>query len=182
MSTRCFFAAAALSVAMSAHAELVVNGGFEAGSFAGWTTTAAGSGSNFSIVNSPAHTGAKSALFAANQGQHDQIFQTIGTSFGNQYHCSLWIWNGGVGDDCLQVLWEGNIKLNLTPVSTGLESWEMVEFNATASQNGSELRIKGFDNAAFFHIDDVSVNVVPEPSVVGLAAIGLLAFRARRRK
>ena len=63
------------ALAGSARADLISNGGFESGTFAGWMTQSAPSGSFFSVRNdSPAgtHSGDYSAYFSAS-GPYDEM-------------------------------------------------------------------------------------------------------------
>jgi len=165
--------------AASAQANIVTNGGFETGDFSGWSTAAAPVGSDFNVFAQP-HSGAFSVKFSADAGQHDAIFQVLPTANGQQYTLEFWVLNYGAGDDSLQVLWEGGAALDLTPVSTPLESWEFISVPLTATANGSELRFRLFDTISTVLIDDISVQPVPEPATAALAIVGgLLCIRRR---
>lgn len=167
--------------AASARANIVTNGGFETGDFSGWSTAAAPAGSDFSVFAQP-HSGAFSVKFSADAGQHDTMLQVLPTTSGQQYTLEFWVLNYGVGDDSLQVLWEGGTALDLTPVSTPLESWEFISVPLAATANGSELRFRVFDTISTVLIDDVSVQPVPEPATVAMTIIGgLLCIRRRRQ-
>lgn len=171
---------AMVSIAIPASANLVSNGGFETGNFSGWTTTPAGAGSSFSVLAS-GHSGTYGAWFQANQGQHDQIAQVLATTASQQYHVSFWVENLGVEDDSLEVWWEGAIALNRTPLLTELESWVLLEFDISATQNGSELRFKLHDAQSGIGLDDISVTPVPEPVTIAGLGLGLAALLRRRK-
>lgn len=160
---------------------LVNNGGFETGDFTDWTVDLAAAGSNLSVIAQP-HTGTFSAIFSAEGANYDEISQSVPTIMGEQYTLSFWIQNLGVGNDSLQVEWEGVNVLDQTPVGTELENWvEIVVSPLSASANGSELRMLGLDNISAFLIDDVSVTLVPEPSsLIGFGLAGMLLIRRRR--
>lgn len=173
----------AAGMATSANANLVVNGGFETGNFSGWTTQAAAFGSNYGVINGQSHSGTFSARFQANQGQQDAIWQTLNTVQGTNYKINFWLYNAGVGDDNLQVLWEGSNILNQAPIEAPLESWTEYTLNAVATTNGSEFKFRLYDGNAWALLDDVNVTAspVPEPATMAVLGGGLLLLIRRRR-
>ncbi|MGI8923547.1 MAG: PEP-CTERM sorting domain-containing protein [Fimbriimonadales bacterium] len=178
-----FTSLAALAVLSGvAHANLVVNGGFETGDFTSWGLDPAGSGSLFGVAGGGGHSGEFFAYFGAVEFEHDEIFQSLATSAGISYDVSIWVLNGGQGDDSLQIWWEGFVVLDMTPVTTVEGSWEEVTLQVAATTNGSELRIGSYDVPSFNFIDDVSVEAVPEPGSIVAVSLGLGAFLLRRRK
>ncbi len=170
-------------VAASANANLVVNGGFETGNFSSWNTQAAAAGSDFSVINGQSHSGSFSALFQADQNQYDSIWQSLNTVQGTSYTISFWVYNAGVGEDSMQVLWEGNTILNSTPINAPLEDWTEFSVNAMATTNGSDLKFKFYDGTAWAGLDDVTVTAtpVPEPATMAVLGGGLLLLIRRRR-
>lgn len=171
------------AMAASAQANLVVNGGFETGNFTGWTTQAAAFGSNYGVINGQSHSGSFSARFQANQGQQDAIWQTLNTVQGTNYSIRFWLYNAGVGDDNLQVLWEGFNILNQAPIEAPLESWTEYNLNALATTNGSEFKFRLYDSNAWVLLDDINVTAspVPEPATMAALGGGLLLMLRRRR-
>ncbi len=169
-----------LAVTASASAELVTNGGFETGDFSGWQVSLAGQGSSLSIFGSGSFDGAFHASFGATGGAYDAISQTLGTTAGQQYEIRLWVQNFGIELDSLQILWEGGVVTDLTPLGTGLEAWESISLVVDATQSGSAFTIRSFDGQGAIGVDAVSVTLVPAPGV-GVLALAALAGRRRRR-
>lgn len=169
---------AACGLAATAHANLVVNGGFETGDFSGWTVTTAPAGSNLNVYAGQAFDGNFAASFAANGGLYDGIAQSLATTAGQEYEITFWVNNLGIENDSLLIDWEGATVLNLTPLGTGLESWEQITLTVLATQNGSSFGIRGFDAQSGIGLDAVSVVAVPAPG----AAILLVGAVGRRRR
>ncbi|CAN5803409.1 hypothetical protein BH11PLA1_BH11PLA1_13880 [soil metagenome] len=179
------FAAPLLAVAgcltATAHAELVVNGGFEAGNFFGWTPSVAPY-PLFDVTNNFGHSGTSSAFFADSVDR--SITQLLPTTAGQQYQLSFYVFNGqvngGTGDH-FQVTWEGQIILDQNPILFPGSQWSLFSTNVTAGVSGSLLGFAAFDAPAFSYLDDVSVALVPAPGAAALlGAGGLLAARRRR--
>jgi hypothetical protein len=181
--------AAWLTFTGSAHAvNLVSNGGFETGDFTGWTLQGTQS-TLFNVADVLSHSGTYSMFFAELEADDDQIQQTVPTTIGQQYSLEFWLLNStdgnlGLGDDGLKVIWEGNTVFDLKPIDAPLGVWTPYSLPLTATGNGSNLRIGGFDVPFAIYLDDISLTAVPEPGSVALAtlsAIGFFAWRRRQR-
>lgn len=170
-----------LGLTATARGELVSNGGFETGDFTNWLVQAAPAGSDFAVVNNFANTGLHSVLFQGTGPGHDEIAQNLATTNGQQYQISFWLHNLGAGNDSFQVVWENSLVLDLTEIGSELESWQQHIVNVTATSNGSELRLKAYDEISAVYLDDVSVTAVPEPASAMLLAIGVALFARRVR-
>lgn len=168
----------ALLASSATFGDLVTNGSFETGDFSGWTVENAPVGSSVVVYNDSTPFGTHYASFAGSGGQYDSISQLLATTAGTEYTVTLWVNNLGIENDSLLIQWEGVTALNLTPLGTGLESWEMISFNVFATGNGSLLSIGGFDSQAAIGLDAISVAQVPAP---GAAAI-LMATALRRSR
>lgn len=160
---------------------LITNGGFETGTFAGWATVLAPVGSDLSI-SGPGHTGSFSASFSANTAQYDSISQVVATTPGQMYDLSYWIQNLGVGEDSLQVFVEGHALLNETPVSAPLEDWQQRIITFEATLPNTTIRFDGYDTISSFLIDDVSVTLVPTPGATALLSVGIFCVAVIRRR
>lgn len=88
---RCFLAMGILLVATArpAFANLIVNGDFETGTFAGWTTTPAPVGSDFGVGPVPPPHDTLGAFFGAFDADFDSISQTFVTTPGAFYDLSF---------------------------------------------------------------------------------------------
>lgn len=164
---RALIACLALIVACApaAAANLVVNGGFETGSFTGWSTQAAPVGSYYSVV-AGGYEGTYSARFGATNGLPDEIWQSIPTAAGVQFTVSMWVFNDGVGQDGLQILWNGVLIFDSQPLSIPAGAWTQVSLPVYAAAATAELRIRAHDAPAYVHIDGVSVepdNLIVNP-------------------
>jgi hypothetical protein len=78
-----------IATARPTSANLIVNGDFETGTFAGWTTTPAATGSDFGVGVLPLAHDTLGAFFSANGADFDSISQTFVTTPGASYDLSF---------------------------------------------------------------------------------------------
>lgn len=169
-----------LSLAGSAQANMVNNGGFETGDFTGWTPTG---NTGFQGVQCPGPgptvaQGNCSAFFGA-VGSPGGITQNLSLVAGHDYFLSFaWLPDGGTPSSFSASL--GGVTLvNLTnPAASATFRNFGLAFTATAATEALAFSIR--DDPGFMFLDAVSV--VPEPASVGLLGIALAAMFAGLRR
>jgi len=187
----------ALAGSGASHANLISNGGFESGSFAGWTTNSlacSGVGATailavpgcYGIDSDPGTHSGSNAAYLGTYGGGGSISQIISTITGQMYTVNFFLANGSyqnlsVPNDFL-VQWNGGttlMHLNNAPAA-GFASYT---FSALATSGTSSLSFTNQQNPSYWVLDDVSVNSsVPEPSALGILGLGLIGLAFIRRK
>jgi hypothetical protein len=185
----CIAALAASFLVRTTSADIVVNGGFESGSFApGWSFTDA---SGFTFIDNDstfAHTGNDYALLGASP-LPGTLLQTLATTPGATYQLTFWLASdrSSTVDNSLQVLWNGVSVFSQVNIPAPGFTNPYVLFtisNLTAAGATATLEFDYVNNDDFFRLDDVSVNAVPEVSTTSFAILGFgmlgFVYGARR--
>lgn len=176
------------SISQARAAELVVNGGFDDDNtnFIGWTHT--GDANGFDSVGTD-------PLFSVSLPNHanlgsspdlGSLSQTLTTVNGQSYTLSFWLRNDGgadVGNSILnsfEAKWNGAAVLSLT--NSAVFNYTQFTYTVTATSSSTSLEFNYRNDADYFRLDSVSVQQVPEPSVIylaipALAMFGLIRYR-----
>src|SRR5512133_3218068 len=120
----CFLAIGLLLLATAGptSANLIVNGDFETGTFAGWTTTPAPVGSDFFVGPVPPPHDTLGASFGAFDADFDSISQTFVTTPGAFYDLSFFyevVEPGSTPDNGFRVLFDGVLVFENLDVISG---------------------------------------------------------------
>jgi hypothetical protein len=177
-------ATAALSCATPTFANIVVNGGFETGSFVpGWTqvgnTGFTGVGT-LSPTGVGPHSGSFLAFFGA-VGSDGGIVQNLVTNAGNTYNLSFWLANDTASSPSdFSLLWNGGTIYSV--VNPGPSGYTLFTFNgllATGALTSLEFEFR--QDPAYFELDDISVVSAPDGGntlwLLGLAMVGICLIR-----
>jgi subtilase family serine protease len=156
--------AASIPFTIKVGLSLVNNGGFETGSFSGWTLSGSTKYNLITASNDLVHSG----TYGAALGQYPSLgslSQTLATSPGQNYLLSLWLDNPsnpyGVTPNQFVVLWNGKTLFNQSNIP--LIAWTNLQFIVTATAASTVLQLEFEDSPYFLGVDDVSVISISPP-------------------
>lgn len=164
---------------------IVLNPGFESGTFSNWTQF--GNTSFTTVDGTNVHTGAFAANFGPTiaTGGLGGITQFLPTVTGTQYVLDFWLENGSGGagggtPNEWKVQWNGATIID--SVNAPAFGYTHMSFSETATGTTTQLSFLFQQDPSFFHLDDVNVDVVPEPATMAMFGSGLLALGLWRRR
>jgi hypothetical protein len=187
-----FVLAAVALIPKSARANAIVNGGFETGDFTGWTVTGGpcefvlssiGGQSICTGIDAGTDPGAHSGNDAAYLGQYGSLgtlSQTVATTAGATYDLEFWLAStsfgglGGSSPNQFEVLWNGTPVFN--QINVAVEGYQRSNLTLLATGTSGVLTFASQHNPAYFVVDSVSLEQVPEPATISLLATGFFGL------
>jgi subtilase family serine protease len=133
---------------------LIQNGGFEAGSFTGWTYTGNPTYASVTFNQFYVHSGVYGAELGPS-GALGFLSQTIPTVPGLNYLLSFWLVTPLTASNEFTISWNGTLLCDETNVTA--TSWTNLQFFVSAATTNSTLQFGMRDDAAYFGLDDISL-------------------------
>lgn len=175
-----------VTTAANAGPNLIINGGFETGSFTPWIN---GGNNVFDGVDTSgffSHSGVGAAFF----GPIGPPTSTLSQSFispGGGIEISFWLSNLDPfgGPSSFEVLLNGN-PLMPALIDSGSFDYTKYTFDVATPAGANSLTFRFRNDPSFFLLDDVSVTALPEPASIaifgGILALGGVVARRRMAK
>ena len=178
-----------LSLAQTATASFITNGGFETGDFTGWSLTGNVNGSTrvTDTISDPTYLHVHSGNYGVVSGpQFPDVYlsQTLSTSAGQAYIVDYWLAaNGGSYRNEFTVSWNGTLLNSI--VNSAAFSFTEFTFNVTGT--GTDTLTFGMAHpTGAWGLDDVSVTpsvtqtpIPPALWLIGSALAGVAGLRRR---
>jgi len=152
------------TVPLTSARSLVINGDFETGTFAGWTTMPAPIGSDFGVGPVPLAHDTLGAFFGATGPDFDSISQTFATTPGAFYDLSFFyqvVEPGSPPNNGFRVLFNNALVFENLNAISGFGTFTFTNLQATGSV--TTLEFQGRNVLGFDYLDDVFVTPILTP-------------------
>lgn len=178
-----FLCAASIAIAAQANADIISNGGFEAGTLAPWAEITLpqpptpGGPEHWNVTSSDAHSGSYSATVDGSYYLFQEL--TPWTPVKDIEELSFWAKRPTAGSIRAVAIYSTGVGVFVDLPFTTTDTWE--KFDITADLNANyDLRALAFRliDEERAYIDDVAV-IVPEPASLTLLALSALLLRRR---
>jgi len=175
------FSVPSLVIQTAAVVNLVANGDFETGTFAGWTQS--GNTTFTGILAGGAASGTYQAYIGP-ISTSGSLTQTLTTIAGSRYNLNYQLRSTGTTPNRFDVFWNGGAVASLTLNNRPALGWTgFSALNLVATGPSTTLRFAARHDPGFFYLDGISVTVAtPEASTMALVGGALFLFGCYRRQ
>jgi hypothetical protein len=143
---------------------LLTNGGFETGTFSGWTLTGAVGtvpAGQQALITTDEQSGTYAAEFGS-MGSDGVMSQSVATTAGQHYTLSFWLLNAsGAGPNDFTLEWNGQQVMAL--VNAPAQGYTQYTFDVIGTAGTSNLEFRFQHDPAYWHIDSISLTAVGAP-------------------
>ncbi len=165
--------------------EIVVNGGFETGDFAGFTLSGDNSFSGVDCPGTPFAIQGNCQAFFGSEGSIGTLSQNLSTVAGTTYEIRFQLQTDGESPSSFSAFFGSSLLISLINPSASFS--QGFEFFAPATGSTTSLSFDFRDDPGFILLDAVSVvparpTSIPEPGTIALTGIGFAALGFGRRR
>ena len=151
---------------------ILLNGGFETGTFTNWTQSGSTTYSQVNTVSTDRHSGKYGArLWSHSNTAQGFLSQSLAATPGAAYLISFWLDSpSSATPNDFQVSWDGNVLLDET--NLGAIGWTNIQLTATATATSATLQFGYLGLNYYAGLDDVIVTPMTQPNLVNISLSG----------